>query len=95
LFSKIYVAVVLSITIREAYAGTEMLDATANAFDELVTTKLPDVTAPLVYRNTLAFAATLDVFAATTWLTLNTLEEPLVFAINTSVDVFAGVRKFV
>jgi hypothetical protein len=87
-----YVAVVLSITIREAYAGTEMLDAIANAFDELVTTKLPDVTAPLVYSRTVALAATLDVLAATTWLTLNTLPEPLVLEINTSVEVFAGVR---
>jgi hypothetical protein len=90
-----YVAVVLSITIREAYAGTEMFDATANAFAELVTTKLPDVTAPLVYSRTVAFAAVLDVLAATTWLTLNTLEDPLVLAISTSVDVFAGVKKFV
>jgi hypothetical protein len=42
-----------------------MFDATANAFDELVTTKLPDVTAPLVYNSTVALAAVLDVFAAT------------------------------
>jgi hypothetical protein len=43
-----------------------MLDAIANEFAELVTTKLPDVTAPLVYSRTLAFAAALDVLAATT-----------------------------
>jgi hypothetical protein len=82
----------LSITINEAYAGTEMLDVIAKALDELVTAKLPDVTAPLVYNNTVALAAVLDVLAATIWLILNTLPEPLVLAISTSVDTFAGVR---
>jgi len=43
-----YVAVVLSITISDANAGTEMFDAIGNAFEDAVTTALPATTPPLV-----------------------------------------------
>jgi hypothetical protein len=90
-----YVAVVLSITIRDAYAGTDMFDVISNVVAAARVTALPDVVAPLVNKDTVTLAAVLVILEATTWLTLNTLEDPLVLAINTSVDVFAGVKKFV
>ena len=79
-------------TIKDANAGTEMFDAIGNVFDVPTVTTLPAATFPLVKIETVTLAAVFVWLAATIWSSLNTLPELTVFATNTKLEVFAGVR---
>ena len=83
-------AVVLSTTISEALAGTEIVDAIGYAVPPLGAD--PWATAPLEYRDTVAVTAFVpSTLAATIWLIFKTVPEAAAFGSSTTAVVPEGV----